>query len=71
MEGLVKARETKSFRHPLLAPVTLLSCGQTGRPLVSCAYGSRALTKLTEAVEDSVVLMFGRSVPPAGNCHLL
>ncbi len=71
MEGLNNVRESLSLGHPLVAPVTLLSRGQTARPLALSADGSGALTELTEAVEDSVVLMFGRSVPRGGNCHLL
>lgn len=52
-----------SLKHPLLAPVTLLSRGQTSRPLaLSAGEGG----ELTEAVEDSVVLTFGRSLPCEG-----
>lgn len=66
MEGLGKVREGLSLRHPLVAPVTLLSQGQTARPLALSADGSGALTELTEALEDSVLLMVGRSVPREG-----
>lgn len=55
-------RESLSVRQASLAPVTLLSWGQTARPLALSADGSGGLTELTHAVEDSVVLMFGRSL---------